>query len=80
MAVGVWQIANVSADDQALTPLATLTPAGELDWTGAAWIAYTPTVTVASGAGNASGRYKKMGKTVAIKLQVNITTRGCCNR
>jgi hypothetical protein len=42
----------------------------------AAWTPYTPTVTIPSGAGTATGRYKQIGKTVFINIDVTITTGG----
>ena len=42
----------------------------------AAWTAYTPTVSVTSGAGTATGRYKRLGKTVHLHVDVTVTTGG----
>ena len=42
----------------------------------APWTAYTPTVSVTSGAGTATGRYKKLGKTVHLHIDVTVTTGG----
>ena len=44
-----------------------------------AWKTYTPTVTASSGAFTsytASGRYKEMGKTIQLQIQINITNAG----
>jgi hypothetical protein len=48
-------------------------------WENAAWIAYTPTVTAASGSfttTSASGYYKRVGKICEVKAFVTITTVG----
>jgi hypothetical protein len=48
-------------------------------WENAAWIAYTPTVTAASGSfttTSASGFYKRVGKICEVKAFVTITTVG----
>lgn len=47
--------------------------------TGTAWTAYTPALTVGSGSltlASASGRWKKIGKTVFFSINVSITTNG----
>ena len=48
----------------------------------AAWTAWTPTISCATGSittlGAASGRYKAIGKTVFINLSITITTNGTC--
>jgi hypothetical protein len=47
--------------------------------TGVAWTAFTPVVTAGSGVittYTASGRYQKIGKTVAFTIEINITTNG----
>jgi hypothetical protein len=47
--------------------------------TGTAWVAYTPTLTAASGTyttSSAAGRYKTIGKTVFIHVTITITTIG----
>lgn len=44
-----------------------------------AWVAYTPVVTANTGtitAYTASGRYKQMGKTIDLQLQINVTNAG----
>jgi len=42
----------------------------------ALWTSYTPTVSVTSGAGTATGRYKTLGKTVHLHVDVTATTGG----
>jgi hypothetical protein len=44
--------------------------------TGTAWTSYTPTVAVTGGAGTATGRFKRIGKTVFISVTVNVTSAG----
>ena len=48
-----------------------------------AWIAYTPTISCGSGtltSATASGRYKRLGqKTVALQINLNVTTVGTCS-
>lgn len=44
-----------------------------------AWSSYTPSVTASSGAFtsvSATGRYKKIGKTVFVQIRIEITTNG----
>jgi hypothetical protein len=44
-----------------------------------AWTAYTPTITAGSGTittKSATGRYKQIGKTVFIEINITITTNG----
>jgi hypothetical protein len=47
---------------------------------GTAWTAYTPVVTATSGTittlGAVSGRYKTLGKTVFVQMDITITTNG----
>ena len=46
---------------------------------GTAWTAYTPAVTALSGtftSASATGRYKLLGKTCFISVQVNVVTAG----
>jgi hypothetical protein len=48
----------------------------DLTWAGVPWTTYTPTVTVTGGAGTATGRYKRLGKTVMLEVLVNVTSGG----
>jgi hypothetical protein len=64
----------------AITGTATVAQGGTGD-TGTAWTAYTPTVTCATGVPTtftATGRYKTLGKTTWIYVNVNITALGAC--
>lgn len=50
---------------------------------GASWVPYTPTVTCQAGGGtitsaNASGAYRRIGRTVEFQLNANITNVGSC--
>ncbi len=52
----------------------------DINWTGAAWSTYTPTITTGSGTittlGTVTGRYKQLGKVVVLQLVIPITTNG----
>jgi hypothetical protein len=43
---------------------------------GAAWTAYSPTVTMSSGTGTATGRYKRTGKMVSVSITFTCTATG----
>lgn len=58
--------------DQIDTALAAVAAAG-------AWTAYTPTLSAFSGSltsATAAGRYRQTGKTIFVRVQINITTNG----
>jgi hypothetical protein len=44
--------------------------------TGTGWTAYTPTAVVSGGTAAASGRFKRIGKTVFISVNVNVSVAG----
>jgi hypothetical protein len=56
--------------------IATLTDAGELSWPGTPWTAYTPSVSITGGTGTATGFYKRIGKTLHLKVSVSCTSGG----
>lgn len=49
---------------------------------GGAWTAYTPSISCASGTittlGTTTGRWQQLGKTVAVEMDITITTNGSC--
>lgn len=45
----------------------------DLIWAGIPWTGYTPTLSIPSGNGTAAGYYKRLGKSLAIKVQVAVT-------
>lgn len=52
---------------------------GDLTWTGAAWTAFSPTLSAGSGtftSASAAGVYKQLGKVVFLSITVTITTVG----
>jgi hypothetical protein len=56
-----------------------LTVNGDFNFTGAAWTAYTPTVTSAGGtltSVSATGFYKKLGRKVTFRATITLTTLG----
>ena len=63
-------------NDADTSEILNLSDPGELTWTGTPWTAYTPTVAIIGGAGSATGYYKRLGKTLALKMNVTITTGG----
>jgi len=74
-----WSYSN-SATTGALQVTGGIGSQGDLNWTGAAWSTYTPTITTGSGTittlGTITGRYKQLGKVVVLQLVIPITTNG----
>jgi len=66
--------ASDNADDAAIAALT-----AKIDGYESAWTSYTPSLSPDGGtlgSANATGRYKKIGKTVFIQLNIHITTVG----
>lgn len=49
---------------------------GDINFTGSAWTAYTPSQSSSSGSYSTSGRYKQIGKTVHVIMAVSCTASG----
>lgn len=60
-----------------MSPGFAVTGAGDVAWTGAVWAAYSPIITGAGGfVGTATGRFKRLGKTVAMNAAITCTAGG----
>lgn len=70
-----------STSSSALTAGTLPIAAGGTADTGSAWTTYTPSVSCGTGtltSFSASGRYKTLGKTLFLEINVSITTNGTC--
>lgn len=71
--------ASTSTTTGALTVAGGVGVGGDINWTGAAWTAYTPTVTAGSGSitsYTATGAYKQFGKFVIARIKITFTNSG----